>query len=671
MEIDHSAPQDGPQTPGQTQKEIQGRTRLISLDAETACALGCTKSCKHALSPSTARITIIGAYYEDLEGRPVRNTFRNLQDLSIYLMGSGDYSLVGHNLKFDLRMFRWHGLHIPLERWSDDTQLAAATCLTKIPDPWLEKYAKERARRNEALPRGSSHRKAEKHSLKTLAPFFLGVPPFWENPLDHNNETYVLLDCEYTYKLHGCLQGYLQRDNLGKFYARLIRWNKMLLDAECRGIQLDMELLERETTIAADQAAQARRNLDDTWRDAYSAHRRIGAQDVWKRTEERTQKAFARLKKQTPEKFAEINARESKKAANEIAALPEVINLDSPAQLTWLLRDHFKLDIKKFDDDESTGKEVLQRLAATGRDDIGLLLKYRAARKLSTSFFPTYKELSDNEGKLHTSFNPTGTRTGRLSSSRPNLQQVPSELHRLFIARPGYTLITRDLAAIEPAIVGYYTDDPVLCELLIRGGDFHGRNAMIMLDLPCEEHEVKSLFPDERKLAKTCGLALMYGAGPMRIQATAQQMGWQWSREKCQDIYDNFQEAYIEVFRAKAHIDRDLHRGGSTTNLFGRKHSYPNRRDIHMKGFNTLIQCSASDLLLSSTFDAQKTMDADGIDAYPLLWVHDEVVLEALESHAARAEAVIESHLTKHKLVTPHGQIPLRCEGKTSSFWAK
>lgn len=671
MEICHTPPEASAQTTSQAQdSSVQTPTRFISLDAETACALKCEKSCKHALTPHTAVITVVGVYYE-VEGIPVRRTFRDLAYLEDFLRCIGDYHLVGHNLKFDLRMLRWHGVRIPATHWTDDTQLAAATILHKIPDSWLEKYEKERARRNEDLPRGFAHRKAEKHSLKTLAPFFLGVDPFWENPLDHSSDSYVLLDCEYTYRLHFCLQDYLERDNLGKFYGRLVRWNKMLLDAECRGIQLDMALLEREAAAAKDRADGARRDLDDQWAEAYASYFREEAQEIWKRCEERTQKTHARLKKPTPEKFTQIASRENIKAHAEITALPKTLNLDSPTQLTWLLRDHFKLDIKKFDDDESTGKEVLQRLSASGRDDIGLLLKYRAARKLTSAFFPTYQALSDSEGKLHTSFNPTGTRTGRLSSSRPNLQQVPSDLHRLFIARPGYVLVTRDLAAIEPAVVGYYTDDPILCELLIRGGDFHGRNAMIMFGLDCAEHEVKEAFPDERKLAKTCGLALMYGAMSGRIQATAQQMGWQWTIEKCQDTYDNFQQGYIEVFKFKQELDRGLHRGGCTTNLFGRKHSYPNRRDIYMKGFNTLIQSSASDLLLESTHRATIEMGKENIDAHPLLWVHDEIVFEVLESQAPQAEAILDSHLTRHNLMTRYGRIPLRCEGKTASFWAK
>lgn len=630
------------------------------------------KACKHALYPHTSWITIIGAYGE-IHGELVRRTFRYVGNLRSWLATlPPDTRIVGHNFKFDLRQLRHHGFKdFPLDWWAFDTQLEAATSLTKIPDSFLEKYEVERKRRNKDLPKGKTHRRAEKHSLKTLAPYFLGVPPFWEDPTNHDSEEYVLKDCEYTYKLHAHLQKIIKGESLDKFCSRLMGWTKMLLDAESRGVLLDMDLLNAKASQAEIEAAERGRDLNSAWADAFVAYKKLQEDDIRDRAAQRADKAFARLKRnKTEAKRLQIRQREDLKAEKEIATI-EPLNLDSPVQLTWLLRDHFGLDIHKFDEEESTGKEVLQRLAASGRRDIELFLKYRAASKLSTAFFPTYKDLCDHEGTLRTSFNPTGTRTGRLSSSGPNLQQVPGDLHSLFIARPGCSLITRDLSAIEPSIVGYYTDCPVLCELLLRGGDFHGKNAQIMFDLPCEEKDVKKLFPDERALAKTVGLALMYGAGPQRIKAAAQQQGWQWSDDKCQDIFENFKSAYIEVFNFKGAMDAGLRMNTPTTNLFGRKHTYPNKRDIHMKGFNTLIQSSASDLLLQSSFTSWKAMREACLEAYPLLWVHDEIVFEVLTKHVEVAEKLLEYHLTKHKLTTRYGDIPLRCEGKTASFWSK
>ena len=90
-----------------------------------------------------------------------------------------------------------------------------------------------------------------------------------------------------------------------------------------------------------------------------------------------------------------------------------------------------------------------------------------------------------------------------------------------------------------------------------------------------------------------------------------------------------------------------------------------------MKGFNTLIQSSASDLLLESVHRAEKKFKEQSIQAYPLLWVHDEIVAEAHVLHAPLAEKILEHELTRHKLTTRYGDIPLRCEGKTASYWSK
>lgn len=599
---------------------------------------------------------------------------RSAGELAEYLAGLGfPYHLLGHNFKFDLRLLTYHGNFDLSAHWAYDTQLEASACLEKIPDEYLRKYETHRKKLNKDLSKkGKKHRQAERHSLKTLAPYFLNVDPFWEDPTDHNNEEYVLKDCEYSYKLHDFFYPLLQKQGLEKFSAKLLRWSKMALAAECKGISLDMPLLVQQEAQAALDAEKYKRALDKEWHEAYEAYRLTEAQFLADKIVDQGRRASARLKKPTPEKIQAVSERHALKCVKAVSQI-EPFNLDSPAQLSWLLRDHLQLDIKDFNDDESTGKEVLQKLNSTGREDVGLLLKYRAAKKLSTSFFPTYRDFARSGKTLHTSFNVAGTRTGRLSSSTPNLQQVPGDLHRLFVARQGYRLITRDLAAIEPCIVAYYTGDKLLCDIIVNGGDFHSRNAIIMFGLHCEEHEVKALYPLERALAKTVGLALMYGAGPKRIQAAAQQQGWVWDEEKCVDIFENFKSAYHEVFLFKQELDWRLNRGEAIPNLLGRKHSYPNKRDIMMKGFNTLVQSSASDLLLESTYRAWNAMQHAVIDAYPLLWVHDETVFEVLdhEKHAPVAEKLLDYHLTKHVLPTPIGNIPLKCEGNSALFWSK
>lgn len=661
----------GPATSAQAPQEDPV---AIVIDIETECGKdGCLGSCKHALVPHTSRLSLIGLYYER-HGRPHRVIFRHARELAPYLASLDfPYIVGGHNFKFDLRKLVYDDDKnlVLVDKWGFDTQLEAAVCLDKIPDDYLKKYESERQKLNDDLPRGKTHRKAERHSLKTLAPYFLNVPPFWEDPTNHNNEEYCLKDCQYSYQLHDLFGPLLRGQDLTRFYNRLLGWTKMAFHAERQGVLLDVGLMDRLEREAEYDGAKYKAQLDLVWEDAYSAYHAKLVETELQASATRIDKAWLRLKNKTPEAGEKIKAREAKKLETILSKLPKEVNLDSPAQLSWLLRDFLNLDIKDFDDDESTGKEVLQKLNSTGREDVGLLLKYRAQKKLTTSFFPTYRDLACGGNTLHTSFNVTGTRTGRLSSSTPNLQQVPGDLHRLFVARPGYALITRDLAAIEPCIVAYYTGDKLLCDAIVNGGDFHSRNALIMFDLQCPEHEVKSLYPLERKLAKTCGLALMYGAGPRRIQAAAQQQGWVWSEEKCADIFENFKSAYHEVFLFKGELDYRLRCGEAVPNLLGRKHSYPNRRDIMMKGFNTLVQSSASDLLLFSTQRAHTAMAASGLDSYPLLWVHDETVFEAKVEHAEEAAKILEHHLTCHELPTPLGNIPLKCEGRIEQFWSK
>lgn len=667
MELHSKAFEASPQAPPSTPLEI-------SIDVETKCDRGCKKKCKHALVAHACQITIIGLYWQR-ENCEYKATARSVGDLNRILDGlrvSGfRLCLGGHNFKFDLRILRGHGFEYREEEWTWDSQLEAATSLIKIPQAWLKDYEKKRKALNKKLPKGFSHRTAERHSLKTLAPFFLGVEPFWEDPTNHDNETYVLLDCRYSYRLHQLFGGYLRHDNLTGFLdQRLLPWTKMLLEAEVKGVRLDMHLLETSARQAEELAATTKYELDKSWEHHYEQYELEQKAELAAKVQSMQERAIARLKPATPIKVHKVCERHDKKFLDQCASI-ESLNIDSPPQLTWLLRDQMGLDITDIDEEESTGKAVLQRLAASGRTDIGLFLQYRAARKLSTAFFPTYKDLADASGVLHTSFNSTGTRTGRLSSSTPNLQQVPGELHRLFIARDGYALITRDLSAIEPCIVAYYTDDPVLCDCIVNGGDFHSRNAKLMMGLDCDEADVKKLYPNERALAKTCGLALMYGAGPMRIKSAAQQVGFMWSDEKCQDIFENFKDAYQVVFSFKGELDARFQRGESVANLLGRKHSYPNKRDIHMKGFNTLVQSTASDLLLESTRRAWNEMKELGFDTYPLLWVHDEIVFEAEIEDAAMSEEILEKHLTQHVLTTLHGDIPLRCAGFTGPYWSK
>jgi DNA polymerase I-like protein with 3'-5' exonuclease and polymerase domains len=639
---------------------------LVSLDIETACNVtDCPgKGCAHALDEYRARITVVGVYYRGPSG-PVGLVFRDLGELGRHLASLGDYRLVGHNLKFDLRHLAVAGLDLSAH-WGEDTQLMAATLTEKVPEDWLAWYEAERKRQNEKLPRGYSHRQASQHSLKVLAPYFLNVPAFWEDPSNHDNDEYVLKDCRYTYELTGFLSDKLKAEGNYDFYRdKLLPWTKLLLKMEQRGIELDLSALEKADQEALAAAEVARAKLDTLWAEAHAAYFERQAKELRAEYGLKSLTAQAKAKDR-----AKCKIRYERLCEAAIAKLPRKINLDSPSQLAWLLKDHLGLEITNFHGDETTGKATLQKLAE-GREDIKTFLEYRKQQKLASAFFPSYREMH-YAAVLHCSFNPTGTRTGRLSSSNPNLQQVPGHLHKLFKARDGYRLATFDMSAIEPRLIAYFSHDLILFDLVNSGQDFHGYNAKVFFDLDCDVKEVKEAFPLERKMAKEVGLSLFYGAGTGRLKETSQKYGLHWNDGQCRRVLERFKEAYEGVYSFRDDIlNPTLAFGHAVPNLFGRSFRIPDPTNVHMQGLNTLIQGSASDLVVNSATRIMTRFREAGIDGHVLLLVHDEIVTEVPAHREAEAVEIIKDAMTTYDLTTPLGPIKLEVEGKVAATWEK
>jgi len=630
---------------------------IVALDIETKSL---TDNKDHALIPHLSKITCVGIWCPEFQV-----VFRDLIDLERFIEGNPDISYVGHNFAFDLKHLHQKGIDLR-DKWAHDTRLMAHNCFEKPTEEYLESYEAARKLENKKLPVGYSHRKAGQQSLKTLAPYFLDAPPFWEDPTNHDSDEYVLKDCEYTYRLYDMFNKRLRAEGNYKFYRTwAMPRARTVLDAEIAGISIDLTLMDKMREEAEIKAIEAKGKLDRRWAFSYKDYYDLQVKEVQDNYNQKLIKALEKAgnKEKCKQRYLKLE-----KLA--IDKLETKINLNSPLQLTWLLKESLELDITDFSGKESTGIEVLEKLAATGQEDVKTFIEYRKQNKLVTAFFPTYKELQDG-GALKPSFNFCGTRTGRLSSSEPNLQQVPGDLHKLFKARPGYQLITRDQSYIEPRLIAFYTQDPVLCDLIMTGGNFHSRNANIMLGLDCPEEEIKDRFPEERAVAKTCGLALMYGAGARRIMMTAQKAGYNWSFDKCREIYQNFKATYRHVFEFKEDLD-SVARREPIENIVGRKHLYTNRQaDIYMKAFNTLIQSSASDLVIDSAYKIMNEFNKLQIDGRVLLFVHDELVIEVCKTQIKQAETVIEQCMTSYKLPTKFGDIPLEIEGTTGNYWEK
>jgi DNA polymerase I-like protein with 3'-5' exonuclease and polymerase domains len=190
-------------------------------------------------------------------------------------------------------MLRYHGAVIASERYAFDSQILAHVTLRKIEPSWLLSYEIERKVRNKA---GGKHRDAGPLSLKTQAPYFLGVPAFWETT-DHDNDEYVSLDAIYSYRLTEKLLGFVKEEGQYEFFRDyMMPWAQMLLDAECRGIRLDLDLLDKKQAEAERRSEELRQQLDTVWAPAYHAYRELQIEELKKNYAEKESVAVAKAK---------------------------------------------------------------------------------------------------------------------------------------------------------------------------------------------------------------------------------------------------------------------------------------------------------------------------------------------------------------------------------------
>lgn len=638
---------------------------LAALDIETKPKAGCEEIEEAGLVPHLSEITVMAVVASNGD----RKIFRVLEDLWQYLSAFGaELELTFHNGKFDLKHLIYHDPRFACftgDDWAHDSILMAHIHVQKVPEAFLNNYEIERMEANKRLKRGFSHRKAGALSLKTLAPYFLGATPFWETPENHDNDEYVLLDCEYTLKLTQYFLKHMTPQELTFYKEFQLPWTKMLLHIECQGITLDTDALSQVKTECLTDKARIESALQAEWLPAYSAFHETQRAKVKAKYDAMAQVQID--KKLAVNPLYDTTALKERYEKMFEAALEQVepLNLNSPTQLTWLLRDHLGYDIHGYDGSESTDKEVLQKLAKEGKKDVAHYLEYRENEKILSAFIPTYERLLRPSKTIHPSFNPTGARTGRTSSSLPNAQQIPGWLHKLFTAsKPGNLLITRDFSALEPVLIAYFTQDPLLKQIVKSGQSFHSVNAMVMFNLSCSEKDVKTLYANERDAAKEAGLSILYGAGANRLMISLQKRGIGFSLDQCKRMVYALRDQFKAVWKFKQELDAMLEGGELIYNFMGRPILFTNPEDVYLKGFNKLIQGSGSDILLES---ARQITQIPGLT--PKLLVHDEAVIEADLSRISldTARQRIDSIMTHWDL----GDLKLSVEGNDAYVWKK
>jgi DNA polymerase I-like protein with 3'-5' exonuclease and polymerase domains len=623
---------------------------FVALDIETT-----------GLSPWCDEIYMVGLY----DGTHYI-CCRTPQTLQTWLMGQyANHDIIGHRTDFDIKFLQvqgWMTEELLAGRTIHDSRIMGSLVRQRVPKAYLEQYEEDRKVVNKSLPKGCSHREGSALSLKVMAPWYLKVPPFWETPGDHNNEEYNEKDCLYTYRLGVIFKQRLEEEGSWEFYLKLLQWSEMLREMEIKGISIDLNELEKVEYEYTQKRDALKVKLDELWAEARETYQQLQRDEVNVTYEAMMLKALEKAK----DKNKCMGRYEGLKQAAYSRLEP--FNYSSPVQMAWLLKDYLGLDIENAEGEESTGKAVLNKLAQDGREDIKTYLEWREADKVLTMYIPTYRELQV-DGVIHPSFNITGTRTGRTSSSGPNLQQVPPKLYRLFKPREGYKFVQYDLSGIEAALIALYSGDKRLFEILEKGESIHDHNAKAMFNLSCDVNQVSVLHPKERKTVKNIGFACFYGAGWKRISQVFAAGGFPITDNEAKQKLALLKSYYPEAFKFHKEITEVFESGETVYNLLGRPITLQPHDNPYMQGFNTLIQSSASDLNIEACYKFKNHMKGWG--AQPLLVIHDCIMAEADSTQAEEAADALRQHMTSFNLESDNGKIQLRVEGGVSETWDK
>jgi len=385
------------------------------------------------------------------------------------------------------------------------------------------------------------------------------------------------------------------------------------------------------------------------------------------------ERAGVRVDPQALDAMSQAMEKEVRRLEKEVWELAgEEFNVNSPPQLAEILFDKLNLQAparRGKAKARSTAVDVLEELAAA-HPLPGKVIEYREVAKLKSTYVDALPKLIHPEtGRLHTSFSQTGTATGRLSSSDPNLQNIPirSELGRqiraAFVAEKGNLLLSADYSQIELRIMAHFSADPVLVEAFRKGEDIHARTAQ----------EVFGVGPlaqtaEHRRAAKVINFGIIYGLSAFGL---AQQLGIE-QKEAAQFI-----NAYFQRYRGvKEYLDRVLEetrKTGVAKTLFGRIRPIPEITSPQMQlrnfaertALNSPLQGTAADLIKLAMIAIDRRLREEKFKARMILQVHDELLFEVPESELSRVrELVCHEMESVHKL-----DVPLAVEAKAGPNW--
>ena len=367
----------------------------------------------------------------------------------------------------------------------------------------------------------------------------------------------------------------------------------------------------------------------------------------------------------------------SKKLSSRIDELTELIyssvgyefNINSPKQLGVALFEDLQLPCKKkTKTGYSTNAEVLEGLI-NDHPVISYILEYRSLTKLKSTYCEGLLKVIAEDGRIHTSFNQVETRTGRISSLEPNLQNIPirtelgREMRKFFVAGQGNTLVDADYSQIELRVLADLSNDENMINAFNNGEDIHTITASQVFGLP-----VEMITKQLRSRAKAVNFGIVYGIGAFSL---ATDIGV--TRKEAQEYIDNYLATYSGVANYMNHmIDLAKDRGYSET-LFNRRRYLPELSSSNhmLKAFgervarNMPIQGTAADIIKIAMIKVDERLTKEKMTSKLILQVHDELIVEAPENEAEKALAIVTEEMEN----ACHMKVKLRSDGAIGKTW--
>jgi DNA polymerase-1 len=348
----------------------------------------------------------------------------------------------------------------------------------------------------------------------------------------------------------------------------------------------------------------------------------------------------------------------------------EPFQVNSPKQLGQILFEKLKLPVvKKTKTGYSTDESVLEQLSAH-HELPAAVLAWRRLAKLKSTYVDALPPLVDpKSGRIHPTFHQTGAATGRLSSSNPNVQNIPIRtpegvrIREAFVPSEGQRLLSADYSQVELRIVAHYSGDESLIEAFERDEDVHRRTA-------AEVHGIapEAVSPDQRAHAKAINFGIIYGSSAFGI---ANQLGI--AQAEAQATIDRYFERYRGVRRFLDETVEQARTQGFVRTLLGRRRYLPDlssrnralRQAAERMAVNTVIQGTAADLIKKAMVEVAEALREAGLAARMILQVHDELVFEAPEREL---EAL--SGLVRERMQSVYAlRVPLRVDVGTGNNW--